>query len=34
MLKTDIKITSAGVYNFKTGEKFGFIDPKEIEILE
>jgi hypothetical protein len=34
MLKRDIKITPDGVWNFKTGEKFGFIKPEEIEILE
>jgi len=34
MLKTDIKIGSEGVVNLKTGEKFGFIKPEEIEVLE
>lgn len=34
MLKTDIKIGSQGVVNYKTGEKFGFIKPEEIEIQE
>lgn len=34
MLKKDIKITPDGVWNYKTGEKFGFIRPQEIEVLE
>lgn len=34
MLKSDIKIGTRGVINYKTGEKFGFINPEEIDIQE